>query len=277
MPVLRVPCTYQGGKQRIASQIANDLLRAQTDKDGRFYDLCCGSGAVTLELVNRGISPEQITMLDLSSWGAFWSAIGSGTFRVEVFDRYLMDFPQDKALVRAHAAELANTSSADDEPELYPILQACAFGGKQIWWDGNRWRNAFFRKYWQPTPTSKRRSPANTMQPQAEELLRRVHLLVDRMAGVEGLRMEITDFLERSIPVNAVIYIDPPYDGTTDYGFRFDIQHFVEELRQRTDSRIFVSEAKPLGPDSKEIILGGANGGISGNRIKKHREWLTAF
>lgn len=277
MSTLRVPCTYQGGKQRIASYIAEDLIRAQDDVNGRFYDLCCGSGAITLELVNRGVSPEQITMLDLSSWGAFWAAIGAGTFRLEIFEQYLKGFPEEKALVKAHAIELANTNAAEDEPELYPILQACAFGGKQIWWDGKKWRNAFFREYWQPTPTSKRRSPANTMQPQPEELLRRVELLVDRLAGVEGLRMEITEFLRRSIPANSVIYIDPPYEGTTNYGFQFDVLNFVTLLRRKTEARIFVSEAKPIGPNSKELILGGANGGITGNRLRKHREWLTEF
>lgn len=36
-----------------------------------FFDLCSGSGVITLELISRGIKPQNITMLDISSWGTF--------------------------------------------------------------------------------------------------------------------------------------------------------------------------------------------------------------
>ena len=49
---MRVPCAYQGGKQRVAVQIVDILLEAAPGPDSRFYDLCCGSGAVSIELVN---------------------------------------------------------------------------------------------------------------------------------------------------------------------------------------------------------------------------------
>ena len=65
--MLRVPCSYQGGKQRIAAQIVDHLIDAAPDSSSHFYDLCCGSGAVSIELVNRGIEPSRITMLDISS------------------------------------------------------------------------------------------------------------------------------------------------------------------------------------------------------------------
>jgi len=84
---LRVPCAYQGGKQRVAAQMVDQLLEAAPTPNSRFYDLCCGSGAVSIELVNRGVDPSRIWMLDISSWGCFWSAIGSGTFNMEIFDK----------------------------------------------------------------------------------------------------------------------------------------------------------------------------------------------
>ena len=68
---LRVPCAYQGGKQRIAKQIVDVLLSLDHNENTVFYDLCCGSGAISIELVNRGIKPSQIVMVDLSSWAAF--------------------------------------------------------------------------------------------------------------------------------------------------------------------------------------------------------------
>ena len=54
---MRVPCSYQGGKQRVAAQIVDVLLEASSDSSSVCYDLCCGAGAISIELVNRGIEP----------------------------------------------------------------------------------------------------------------------------------------------------------------------------------------------------------------------------
>ena len=54
---LRVPCCYQGGKQRIASLVVERIL-SEADSEANFYDLCCGSGAISIELLNQGVSPE---------------------------------------------------------------------------------------------------------------------------------------------------------------------------------------------------------------------------
>lgn len=131
--LLRAPCAYQGGKQRVAAQIADLLLEAAPDKHSRFYDLCCGSAAVSIELINRGVAPSRIFMLDISSWGTFWYAIGSGTFDMKTFDRFLSALPSDKRNLKAHMSALSALPVGGHEAELYPILQACSFGGKQIW------------------------------------------------------------------------------------------------------------------------------------------------
>ena len=57
---LKVPCSYQGGKQRIAPQIVDNLIEASNSSNSFFYDLCCGSGAISIELVNRGIDLSLI-------------------------------------------------------------------------------------------------------------------------------------------------------------------------------------------------------------------------
>src|SRR5208282_995667 len=59
------PVTYQGGKGRLATEIVE---RMGLPVAGRFYDLCCGSGAVSVAAVERGQSPERITMVDLGPW-----------------------------------------------------------------------------------------------------------------------------------------------------------------------------------------------------------------
>lgn len=274
---MRVPCAYQGGKQRVASQIVDLLLEAAPGPNSRFYDLCCGSGAVSIELINRGVDPSRIWMLDISSWGSFWSAIGSGTFNMDVFDKFLSELPSDKRDFKAHMLALSARPVGDHEVELYPVLQACSFGGKQIWRQGERWVNACFRDYWVPTATSVRRSPANPMQPSPTELRRRIDSLVNGMKGVTCLNMDIVTVLNEPFPSNAVVYMDPPYQSTTRYAFNFDVTSFVNRFRAVNKIPLFVSEGVPLSDNALMLHFGGANGGISGIRKVKHQEWLSRF
>ncbi len=274
---MRVPCSYQGGKQRVAAQIVDHLLNAAPGPDSRFYDLCCGSAAVSIELVNRGVDPSRIWMLDISSWGVFWSAIGSGTFNMDVFDWFLSELPSDKRDFRAHMLGLSALPVCDYEAELYPILQACSFGGKQIWRKGEQWANACFRDYWEPTATSIRRSPANPMQPSPIELRHRIVALVTGMKRVTCLNTDIMTVLSDPFPANAVVYVDPPYQGTTKYAFRFDVKSFINRFREVNHIPLFVSEGIPLNDNALMLKFGGANGGISGSRKVKHQEWLSRF
>lgn len=275
--LMRVPCSYQGGKQRVAAQIVDVLLEAAPKSNSRFYDLCCGSGAISIELVNRGIDPSQIFMLDISSWGTFWSAIGSGTFNMNVFDQFLSELPSDKRKFKAYMSSLSALPVLNHEAELYPLLQACSFGGKQIWRKVDRWANACFRDYWEPTENSIRRSPANPMQPSPVELRRRIDALANGMKGVVCLKMDVMTILDKHLPSNAVVYVDPPYQSTTGYGFDFDVISFAKRFKEINKTQLFISEGVPLNDDAFMLTFGGANGGISGSRKEKHQEWLSRF
>lgn len=274
---MRVPCSYQGGKQRVAAQIVDQLLKAAPNSNSRFYDLCCGSAAVSIELVNRGVDPSRIWMLDISSWGAFWSAIGSGTFKMSMFDQFLSELPTDKRKVKDHMSELSLLPVGNNEVELYPLLQACSFGGKQIWRKGDHWANACFRDYWEPTATSVRRSPANPMQPSPTELRRRIAALVNGMKGVTCLNIDIMEILSKPLPCDSVVYVDPPYQSTTGYAYSFDVRTFINRFRKINQVPLFISEGTSLSDDATLLIFGGAKGGISGIRKAKHQEWLNRF
>lgn len=274
---LRVPCAYQGGKQRVASQIVDLLLEAAPEPNSQFYDLCCGSGAISIELVNRGIDPSRIIMLDISSWGSFWSSIGSGAFNMNSFEQFLSGLPNDKRDFKAHMLALSALPVGEHEVELYPVLQACSFGGKQIWREGNHWVNASFRDYWVPTETSIRRSPANPMQPSPTELRRRVDALVHGMKGVTCFNTDIMTILNAPVPNNSVVYVDPPYHNTTGYAFSFDIKLFIKRFCEISQAPLFVSEGISLNDNALILEFGGAKGGISGVRKGKHQEWLSRF
>jgi site-specific DNA-adenine methylase len=272
------PCSYQGGKQRISRQVVDHILaNATTDSGTRFFDVCCGSGAITVELLNRGVAPEQIVMIDLSSWGAVWQKIGEGSFDLDIFRAYLDRVPENKSLIHAFATELATQPASVDEVYKYLVLQACSFGGKQIWRDGEVWRNAFFRRHWMPTASSVRRSPANPMQPGAKGLYERVARLVDAATGVRALRADVSAILLEDYDAQSVIYVDPPYLNTTAYGFDFDITAFVDAVQAKSPATLFVSEAAPVSSEAVRMNPEGARGGISGNRRIAHEEWLSSF
>jgi len=274
---LKPPCAFQGGKQRISKQIVEVLLEAAANEETKFYDLCCGSGAISLELVNRGVNPSRIFMLDNSSWGSFWSSIGEGRFNLDYFEKLLSDLPNDKTKIKSHISELATKPVGINEDELYILLQSCSFGGKQIWRKEDEWANAFFRDYWQPTEASVRRSAANPIQPGPSELLKRLERIVERMRGVKAIHADISTIFDTDIAKNAVVYVDPPYAGTTGYGFNFDSTEFASQYQAEHSSPLFISEARPLSTNSVKLYFGGANGGISATRRIKHEEWLSRF
>jgi hypothetical protein len=194
---------------------------------------------------------------------------------MNVFDRFLSDLPSDKRDLKAHMSALSALPIGDHEAELYPLMQACSFGGKQIWRNGERWANTCFRDYWEPTATSIRRSPANPMQPSPIELRRRIEALTLGMRGVVCLKTDIMTVLEAPFPKNSVVYVDPPYRDTTGYAFGFDLISFIRGFHEANDVPLFVSEGIPLNGNALKLSFGGAKGGISGTKKGKHQEWLS--
>lgn len=274
------PCSYQGAKQRVAKEIIDIIFKNENVTENTvFYDLCCGSGAITVELLNNGIKPSQIVMCDKSVWGTFWKVIGDGTFDIEKFYKYSKQVPRDRGKVQEHIKELSKTDATVDCAYKYILLQASSFGGKQIWVEGKEWKNTSFRSYWQPTETSNRRSPVNPMQPTIDELENRVDRLVKECKGIKCYNIDIYDILEiiKQDNRDLIIYMDPPYEKTTGYGFTFDYKDFLQELRKVTTAPIYVSEKEAISKEAVQLKFSGAKGGISGNKKCKNEEWLNIF
>lgn len=277
-PYLLPPCSYQGGKQHICKEIVDYIYKTTAIlPDTKFYDLCCGSGAVTLELINRGVKPENIIMLDIGCWGSFWKSVGLGVFDLNKFKTYIEKIPKDKFLIQSYICELSQTSAVIDEPYKYILLQAASFGGKQIWRDNDKWQNTSFRNYWQPTETSNRRSPVNPMSPMPDEIFSRTINIVNQCKGITCYNKDIKYILDVVEKENAVIYIDPPYTKTTKYGYNFDYEEFLSLLFDTTLSPIFVSEKESISDESIKLNFSKAKGGISGNRKSKNDEWLNVY
>lgn len=284
--VLEIPCSYQGGKQRLAKQIVDIFYKENNiNDDTKFFDLCCGSGAISLELINRGFNPNNITMIDNGCFGQFWQDIANGEFDLDIFKREIENLPNLEN-IQSYLKKLSDLPVDEDKMVYhYLLLQAGAFGSKQIWIENNKWKNNTFRSYWLPTETSNRRSPVNPMMPMPNTLYNRVEAIVEQLSGsIIASRESVFDAVYRIDEErnkgnkNIIIYIDPPYANTTGYKETFDIYSLEGQIW--STSPIYISEGYKMQGASESYLLsvGRTKGNISGEAKKKPtEEWLNRF
>ena len=284
--ILEIPCSYQGGKQRLAKQIVDIFYKENNiNDDTKFFDLCCGSGAISLELINRGFNPNNITMIDNGCFGQFWQDIANGEFDLDIFKREIENLPNLEN-IQSYLKKLSDLPVDEDKMVYhYLLLQAGAFGSKQIWIENNRWKNNTFRSYWLPTETSNRRSPVNPMMPMPNTLYNRVEAIVEQLSGsIIASRESVFDAVYRIDEErnkgnkNIIIYIDPPYANTTGYKETFDIYSLEGQIW--STSPIYISEGYKMQGASESYLLsvGRTKGNISGEAKKKPtEEWLNRF
>ena len=274
------PCSYQGGKQRLAKKIV-DIIFEQNDinEDTKFYDLCCGSGAISLEIVNRGINPSNITMVDSGVYGHFWYSIANNQFDLNIFKQEIDNLPEVKD-IQQYLQKLSNKKVNLKMVDYhYLLLQSGSFGSTQIWIENERWKNNSFRSYWLPTETSSRRSPVNPMMPMPKTLYSRVENLVNELSGkINAINSNISN-IDFCFDENSIIYIDPPYKNTARYSVDFDYDEFIKNNLKKV-SAIYVSEGYKFNSSDNSILLskGRKKGNIRGNVKKKPvEEWLNIY
>lgn len=281
---LEIPCSYQGGKQRISSNIVNIIFReCKINNNTKFFDLCCGSGAFSIELINRGINPENIIMIDAGCMGAFWESISKNTFDIDKFYLKLKKIPNVDEIKEYLENLSSNPVNKEDMVYDYLILQSGAFGSKQIWVENDTWKNCSFRNYWMPNNKSNRKYPVNPMMPMPKTLFNRVKNIANNLSGKitahYGYIEEYFDwYFDYNSNNNAVIYLDPPYKNTTGYGFKIDITNVIGNIWNNIP--IFVSEGYKIdnSTDSWMISDGRKKGNISGSKKKcSSEEWLNLF
>lgn len=273
------PCSYQGGKQRLAKQIVDIIFEQnEINKDTKFYDLCCGSGAITLELINRGIHPSNVTMVDASMWGKLWQSIANNEFDLNVFKNEINNLPEIES-IQSYLKNI-NKNEVNCDLDVYHFLlqQAGSFGSKYVDIKDGKWINSTFRNYWKPTETSNRRSPVNPMMPMPNTLYKRMETIIDCMLGnIKALHCKIEE-IEWHFNKGDIVYIDPPYKNTSKYNFEFDYELFLIDNLSYTN--IYISEGYKMNSTTNAILLskGRTKGNINGNIKKKQvEEWLNIY
>ena len=205
---------------------------------------------------------------------------------MQLFDKYLSELPERYEDYKGHLERLASEPIADNEAELYPILQAGAFGGRQVSRYCDKWVTPGFRSYWLPKDASVRTSRVLPMHPRASELRRRVCEIVQSMRGVTCYHEDVVSVLDHDIPEKAVVYFDPPYKDTTGYMFGLDVNKFVNNFVNKFITgkcHLWVSEGYVMdsygcsGFKTKQLFANrGTN--LAGNRKKRlNDEYLNHY
>lgn len=248
---LKPPAVYQGAKQKIAGKIL-DVIDPKLEQP--FWDLCCGSGAITCELLNRGFKPEQITMVDSGPWALFWQEISDGSFDINRLRTLIARLPKDPNAIGFFLKGLAAGAKTWDAP-TFLLLQAGSYRCKAVGFNRNPLDSYGLDGTFKLPGVN-----GDGLRPHASEILSRVEALMERGRGLNVLRLDVR---EVHIPPGATVYVDPPYSGTTGYAGKLD--------GWKPNRPVWMSEGKPLGPTCYLIQQGRET------NFRKHAadEWIT--
>ncbi len=259
------PCTYQGSKTKFAARIARVLLVTAPD---RFYDLCSGSGAVTIALVRCGVAASRITQVELGPWGSFYLACSEGTLDLDQLDRTLFcEWPRTNDVEQL----IPYLASLSESPESFLVLQHMSLRGTPVSWRDGRVVSKVAGKY------SVR--PNFGSLEMRKRVFARARWCSRRLMGMRVVVGDVQDIESWRRPgEDSVLYLDPPYLGTAGYG-RAKLDH--RRLTPLLPRPLVVSEARRL-PGARHLWLGRrkrAGGGKKEGRVSGPGgpEWLNLF
>lgn len=265
------PLHYRGGKSRYAKEI--------------------------LEILHTWAGPwDRTTLNEPGAWGRFWLTLKN--HRPLLVERLLSTYVEGEA--KSSPKDLWESITTQDDLGLcyspyatatgtlvagvcqWLVLQRYSYAGKPVDWQG-RWLTHGFLGAAADRASQRARALARGNQ-DAKRWAKSSPGLAD-LAGAL-CTLPVPDVVSCSrlqdlLPVaNALLYIDPPYDGTN-AGYlhpldRYQVLEIVERWR-RAGSRVAISEAEPImGISARHVRLGSPKGG-GRTSSKQQEEWLTLF
>ncbi len=199
---------YLGGKSRIAKKLAAIINPIRGNRP--FWDPFCGGLSMSVALGGCGfISDAHPALISL------YRAVTAGWW-------------PPRSVTRAEY-EMAK-SLPDTNPLKAFIGFGCSFGGK--------WFGGYASKRLAPVGGGKQ-SYFSYVDSARRSVMKDVAALVNR-----GCTFAALDFLSvEPAPTDYVLYLDPPYAGTTGYSLPFDHALFYDRVKQwATFTDVFVSE-----------------------------------
>lgn len=272
---LTPPCGYVGGKRRIAPAIVELILRGCPE---RVVDVGCGSGAVTLELLNKGYPARCIKMVDSGPWGAFWSAASLGDLDVDLIGSMMSDvWHREPCSVADYVYDVACDGFS---PEVFLLLQAASYGSTPVWHDGEAWRrgrpsaNRAYkaRGYWSPGPSSAETKPRGTIF-KPMEIASMVRAVAEAVSN--GVIVEHAPAESVLIEPGSAVYVDPPYAGASGYQHSMMYEKVVAAA-QGCD--VYVSESRRTKGATESFLMSSRKrASLNGASGKSGEEWVNYY
>lgn len=228
---------YLGGKSRIAKQLA-ELIDSVRQPGQWVWDAFCGGLSMSVALRKKGPVWSTDACVPLI---ALYRAVQSG-----------WDPPTEVSKDEWQAAK----ALPDSDPMKAFCGFGCSFGGK--WFGG-------FQPFVKATKTATHTGGDSNPPLAAHRALKR-NCPAGTFACVDFMRIQPQ-------PCEAILYLDPPYAGTTGYaGVQpFDSNAFVQRVQEWSRwTHVFVSEYSfPIGECVFEVakaktVAGGSGGGRVG-------------
>lgn len=252
-------CTFMGSKRLFATQIAAEILRRDPE---HVYDLCCGSGAVSIALVREGYPVEQLTMVDIGPWGDVWVKLSAGEINLSwLHDFMFKNWPTTGS--SEHMREFARV--APYAVEVFLLLQMTSRGGLPTTWDGKGWRNSSKSEPW---------TPRGELHRERENMWARLLTLMKLLKGVGAKKADVSDLRGEWNRSGGLRYLDPPYRGTRAYGAELDLESYLAWAPRP----ILVSEQRELVGADRILTLGSrAAKSLGGGRTDAIQELLHVY
>lgn len=216
--------------------------------------------------------PDRVVLCEPGPWGWVWLAVAEGQQR-RVADLISVFASRDPLQLYHQLLVAPATLTMGDASMVaarYLLLQRLTFRGKPVTLDSEcRWRSHGFNR------TSGYGLPATQRFGEVKPQLPRLAQRVAQMPALPELGVYVGSAIDLPTPADAsdhTVYIDPPYQGTTDYGPHTCSRDEVLEIAERwhrAGAHVIVSEREPIRDDwhSAEITR---------QRAQKKSSWQTA-
>ena len=267
-----------------------------------FFDLCCGTGALTLRLLDpnaepfpmtgckrdyapalldllgiRGQRPDRIVMVDAGPWGDFWQTVAQVGRGAEVAE-YVQDVVGAAGAGAAVFEHFAKAEPVPSDPvaraAVFACLQVANARGRAVQVDGDAWVT---HGYAHLSDLAREKGFGERLRPH------RVAERIRTLAGIDWPPTVVHAADLRTIDLDPregdVVAMDPPYDRTLGYGDRdLDRGEVLYQARMLAarGAVVGICEGEPLKAD----LPGWYAAAVAGSSWRARTmgdttEWLT--
>lgn len=220
---------YQGSKKKISKKIV-EIIKQNFGTDKPIYDIFGGGGAITAECLLNGLE-VYYNDLDSTITAMFQKVIGEDRDYLKTLlvsrDEFLKILEKENKTVDDNLKLLVNSFGNNRKGYLYSEEfsdlkhnLAVEIIKKHDTFDGYKKTDTYKNAY-RPFDLGKESKNQKLGQLQLIQQLERVQQL-GQFEQLEDLRVTNLDYKAFSGVENAILYLDPPYEGTTHIGYSID-------------------------------------------------------